>query len=355
MELDSRDLNLLVMFCTKNDINATSTHEMITNAFGHNVIGIRRVQKIAKEIKEGKRETVERNEGSGRPRSEKRNSIDVDEIKDEIRNNNDSISLRYLAEEYGTSVCMMSNIIKHDIGLISTATKFVPHSLNSEQKINRVNSCKTIVEVLAKRTTFSHLVIIDEKQFFDRPVGNHATRKRWIEPSGDAPKFVRRSQMDKKHFGLVAITFTGLCHVKVLNRGDTVDSNVYVEFLNEMMLQFDSYQHRSVGKAIPPGSMILMHDNARPHCSNLTKSFLSTKSIQTLYQPPYSPDVNLLDRWFFPLCEMRRTKRYFSTPQEVHDYILECSASMTSDIMKHEYEKLSFHCKNVILHDGDYL
>ena len=48
IEFESRDNNLLVLFCTKNNINATITHQMIINEFGNEVIKLRRVQKIAK-------------------------------------------------------------------------------------------------------------------------------------------------------------------------------------------------------------------------------------------------------------------------------------------------------------------
>ena len=71
------------------------------------------MQNIAKDIKEGKRETVKRNKGSGRPRSEKRQNVDVDEIKNKIGSNS-QLSLR-LVEKYDTSLCTMSNIVKNDL------------------------------------------------------------------------------------------------------------------------------------------------------------------------------------------------------------------------------------------------
>ena len=48
MELQSRDINLLVFFSKKKNINATITYLMTINAFGDEVIGLGRVQKITK-------------------------------------------------------------------------------------------------------------------------------------------------------------------------------------------------------------------------------------------------------------------------------------------------------------------
>ena len=119
MEISSRDINLLVDFCQKNGINATKTDEMISTAFGDNTIGLRQVQKIAKEYRESNRDNFERKEGSGRPCSVKRNSLTA-AIENEINENSD-ITLRELANKFDTSYKMMHNIVTSDVGFISKA------------------------------------------------------------------------------------------------------------------------------------------------------------------------------------------------------------------------------------------
>ena len=80
-------------------------------------------KKIAKDIKEGEQETVYRNEGSRRTLSEKGQNVDVDEKKEKARNS--QLRVRFLAEKCNASLCMMSNIVKNDLGYISVASKFV--------------------------------------------------------------------------------------------------------------------------------------------------------------------------------------------------------------------------------------
>ena len=98
-----------------------------------------------------------------------------------------------------------------------------------------------------------------------------------------------------------------------------------------------------------------MHDNARPHVSEITNDFLASKLIKCIKQPPYSPDVNLLDRFFFPLCEIRRSRESFNNAEEVLNFIVACSSSLNIEILKHEYEKLIFTCKKIIDVDGNYI
>ena len=67
---------------------------MIANVFGEEKIGQRRVQQIARDVKNGIRVDFDRVEGSGRPRSQKRDDI-VELIEKDLVENED-ISLKPL-------------------------------------------------------------------------------------------------------------------------------------------------------------------------------------------------------------------------------------------------------------------
>ena len=42
--------------------------------------------------------------------------------------------------------------------------------------------------------------------------------------------------------------------------------------------------------------VVWQHNNARPHVSAARKDFFSKRGVELLWQAPYSPDLNLLDR-----------------------------------------------------------
>ena len=68
--------------------------------------------------------------------------------------------------------------------------------------------------------------------------------------------------------------------------------------------------------------MTIMHDNARPHVSKLTTDFLSENSIKRVFQPPYSPDMNLCDhRYIFQNMEVDRRNIEFSDRASVSAYL----------------------------------
>lgn len=57
---------------------------------------------------------------------------------------------------------------------------------------------------------------------------------------------------------------------------------------------------------------VIIHDNARPHKSRLTATFLKNNNIKIINQPAYSPDINLLDRFIFRNFESARAKITFN-------------------------------------------
>ena len=85
---------MIVFFCQKNGINATDTLQMIVNAFVEEKTGQRRVQQIARDVKNEIRVDFERVEGSGSPHSQKRDDI-VELIEKDLVENED-ISLKPL-------------------------------------------------------------------------------------------------------------------------------------------------------------------------------------------------------------------------------------------------------------------
>ena len=64
--------------------------------------------------------------------------------------------------------------------------------------------------------------------------------------------------------------------------------------------------------------MLLQMDNLRPHAAVITPQYLSTMGLRMVYQSPYSPDLNLCDRFLFTrLKEFVRPIQYDSKEEVV--------------------------------------
>ena len=168
-------------------------------------------------------------------------------------------------------------------------------------------------------------------------------------------EIARKKQVDKKFHVMFALNFNGLHYYKVLNRGETVNSESYTDFLQEALTSFQTYTLVQQRRSVPWELCKLMQDNAPPHCSAHTRAFLEKKHCTLVKQAPYSPDLNLCDRTIFPKLEMRRSRVTFNSEKELRDFLDQELFTLTPDVMAHEFTMLLTHMQKVIGNDGNYV
>lgn len=264
------------------------------------------------------------------------------------------ITCRSLAADHDVSKDMVFRILTEDLHLKSVNDRYVPHDLTEDMKNNRILYCRELLRAARTRNITQRLVHTDEKQFYCRAMGCPTTRKSWIQPGGDVPTIARRTPMCKKFMVMVALNFEGLVYFKILENGETVDSQCYMTFLEEAFTSFSSYELRRNGKAILWENAVIQHDNARPHVSNVTQTFIRSRNCAMLKQAPYSPDVNLLDRFLFPKLEMERSKINFQDRDALRAFLDERLQNLNERMMKKQFEELKTHCQRIIEKNGDY-
>jgi transposase len=101
-------------------------------------------------------------------------------------------------------------------------------------------------------------------------------------------------------------------------------------------------------------SVLILHDNARPHLGKDVRELLDGYSWEVLPHSPYSPDVSPSDFDLFPTLKINMHGVRFSTPEDLSASVtrrvrqLNCSRYLT-DIMK-----LSKRWDAVTRQKGDY-
>ena len=98
-----------------------------------------------------------------------------------------------------------------------------------------------------------------------------------------------------------------------------------------------------------------MWDNARPHAAREVKQFMEERQMTTIYQSPYSPDINLCDRFFFSWMKSDFSDRTFESPSELEQAALHWARQLTEEALQQEVQKLIDHCQAVIDNHGDYV
>lgn len=354
MEIKSSDVNLIVETLRRAQFKGTQIHNIISTAWG-DVISVRRVQKIMKEFEDGERTDFDRQLGSGRLKSQKR--VDLIPLISEELATNKRLTCMELALMFDTNHRMIYDIITQDLDLISVRDKWVPHTLTEVNKEARVNCCTELIDTLSRRNIHRNLVVVDEKWFYARPIGCAQSRRSWTgaDEAGDRDHTPKRSTMEKKFMAIVAVNFEGLFFFRILERNQTVDSELYTDFLDDAAASFREQTLVNARTAVFWENMRLMHDNARPHVSIHTRNFLQEKNVRLVHQSAYSPDLNLCDRMIFPMLEMKRNKMELPDRNVLSHFLTEALTNLSLDSMRQQAVKLSDHCRKVVAAHGDYV
>lgn len=311
-------------------------------------LSLKRIRTISQEFEEGRRDSFERKIGSGRQASEIRNES-VDAVKQLIQENS-ALTTRQIANEIGISQTMVCNIMSNELELIWFHTRWVPHTLSDHNKVVRVERCTDMLESYSNRLTEANLVTIDEKMFYCRNLPPRNVVGNWLSADGDTPRrqTARRSAFENKFMAIIAVSQKGQHYHEVLNYGQSVNAQRYIQFLGRMETFF-----AHLDDPILSHNMRLQHDNARPHTARETTEYIEGRNIRLVRQPPYSPDLNICDRYIFPRLEAARVD--FASSDDLRNFLTGELPNYTKRRMTSALNELCTHIEKVIQIDGNYV
>jgi len=86
-----------------------------------------------------------------------------------------------------------------------------------------------------------------------------------------------------------------------LDEGEKVNAESYVECLENNLIEAMDKKHGE-------NKWRLLQDNARPHTAGYTVDYLDELNIKTISHPPYSPDLNLIEKvWAWMKADISQT------------------------------------------------
>ncbi|QQP52816.1 Uncharacterized protein FKW44_005078, partial [Caligus rogercresseyi] len=100
---------------------------------------------------------------------------------------------------------------------------------------------------------------------------------------------------------------------------------------------------------------LLMWDNARPHTATDTREFLTRRDVEPVKQSPYSPDLNLCDRFMFRKLKHLLREDEFGGHEEATLAVQRSMRRVSEDELYDQLRKLRGHCHDAIAVGGDYV
>ena len=97
------------------------------------------------------------------------------------------------------------------------------------------------------------------------------------------------------------------------------------------------------------------HDNARPHIKQCVREFFERRGIELLHQSPYSPDLNLCDRWLNNHIKSMVRGMQFDDESEVFEAVMNTLKNTDESVLRKQLDRLLVHCEKVIACGGGYV
>jgi hypothetical protein len=174
-----------VKFSVKIGKSVTETFEMLKIAFGEEAMCRTQTYELWKRFKEG-RTLVDDDPRSGRPSTSKTDD-NVANVREVIRSNR-RLTVREVAEEVSISKTVCHEILAENLGMHHIAAKFVPRLLTDDQKRNRADVSKELLDRANDDNFFKNNITGDETWVYGYDVKTKVQSSKWVSKTSPRPK-----------------------------------------------------------------------------------------------------------------------------------------------------------------------
>ncbi|CAK9811861.1 Mariner Mos1 transposase [Anthophora quadrimaculata] len=309
----SVEQRVCLKFCVANDISCSESLRMLQKAFGDSALSKTRAYEWYKQFKNG-RTAIDDLSRAGRP-STANTEENVAKAK-EIVLKNRRTSLRELASELSIAYGTAQQILVDTLGMRRVAARLVPKDLNFVQKHHRKTVAADLISEARNDPTFMKRIITgDETWVYQYDMETSQQSSEWRLENEPKPKKPRQSRSKVKILLTVFFDFRGVVHFEYLPPGRTVNKEYYLSVL----MRLRDAVRRKRPELWSNNSWILHDDNAPSHRARTVLDYLTKHQINTIEQPPYSPDLAPCDFFLFPKLKLPLRGKRFDTLEAIKE------------------------------------
>ena len=154
----------------------------------------------------------------------------------------------------------------------------------------------------------------------------------WKYTGSPRPRMARQSKSTHKLLMIPFFDSTGMIYMHWVPTGQTVNKEYYVELLREFKKRF----RRKRPALLKPSQWYFRQDNAPVHNSIIVTDYSTKMGINTVPQPPYSPDLATCDFWLF--SKLRGC--HYETIEEIKEAVTKVIDTLTQEDFHGTFPKL---------------
>lgn len=250
------------------------------------------------------------------------------------------------------SKTVVHEIVKEDLGYNKICARWVPRMLTDQHKKNRMSSALTFLSLYNEfgDELLDRIVTGDETWVYYYTPESKQQSLQWKHV--DSPR-VTKFKTNNSNLKVMATVFwdrQGVLLVEYLPQRETVNKEYYFDVLCRLKNAIKNKRKGLLSKKV-----LLLHDNARPHTANLTKSLLQDFKWDVFDHPAYSPDLAPSDYYLF--CHLKKFLggKKFSDQDELENTVNTWFKKMGADFYSQGIEKLVSRMDKCLNLNGDYV
>ena len=315
--------------------------EKIAEWFGEEAMHRTQVYFWIGELKRGRQDLSDAPR-SGRP---KKDEIDI-EIKS-ILDLHPYATIRMIASIVS---CSTSTVLNHlyTMGYKNYHLRWVPHKLNANQKIQRLNMSKDLLQILgkSKENGFVDIISGDESWF----IYYYQHERKWMIDTDNIPEIVVPSRFDRKTMVTIFIGIEGLVFRTVKPANKCWNSEY---FINNVLMPLS--RHPKIQDLKNHNQTCLIHfDNARCHTSQKVMKYLNDSPFSIVPHPPYSPDLSPCDFGLFGTMKNSFKGKSFDTEEQLLQNIDDFFDHQSENFWESIFNDWIQRCQACINANGNY-
>ncbi|GFW27521.1 mariner Mos1 transposase [Trichonephila clavipes] len=142
----------------------------------------------------------------------------------------------------------------------------------------------------------------------------------------------------------------GILLIDFLPRGQTINGAVYCEILRKLRRAIQNKRRGFLSKDV-----VFLHDNARPHTANVTKTLLRGFGWDVFDHPPHSPDLAPSDFHLFLHLKSFLAGKHFNNDKELRENVSNWLKTQAATFYEEDIEKLVPRYDTCLQNFGSYV
>lgn len=245
-----------------------------------------------------------------------------------------------------TQACVSQRL--QAMGMVQKQGNWVPHDLR-ERDVERRNTMCELLLARHKRKSFLHRIVTGDEKWihYDNPKRKPA----YVKRGQRAPSTPKPNIHGSKVMLCIWWDMLGVIYYELLKPGETVTGDRYRQQLIRLKRALTEKRPQYANRH---ESVILQHDNARPHVAIVVKNYLEGQNWEILPHPPYSPDIAPSDYHLFRSMQNALSRQKFRSDGEAKKWVDDFIAQKEQEFFTRGIRLLPERWAKVVASDGQY-